>query len=288
MISFPPAVAAAGHGIADLLPGDGAGREAARYAPLEEGRQPIAQAEQLVQISADQQDGAAPGPLFQDALMDEPGGADVHPASGLADNEQGDARAELPGDDRFLHVAAGQGVHRLIHTGGADIELPDQFLGVAPCAAPAQVQAQDAEGYDISSKPSRFRVLPIPPLPVPQNRMPQGGYTITTAQIRASRSVVFSWDRVEGANAYILTVFQGNGPDRKTVIQTPVLKEPGYTVEDIRDLGRGDFSWQVEALYVMDDGYIEQRGRLEENKLTVDIPVPTQIRTKDSGILYGE
>ena len=149
------------------------------------------------------------------------------------------------------------------------------------------VHAQDAEGFDISPPvPAHFRVLPITPLPIPQNRLPAAEHVITPAQILASRSVVFSWNSVPGANGYRLTVFRYDGETRVPVIQTPVLSQTVYTVEDIRFLGRGNFSWQVESLYV-DRGFIEQHGLLQENTFYVDVPSPQHIRTLDTGILYG-
>jgi hypothetical protein len=72
------------------------------------------------------------------------------------------------------------------------------------------------------------------------------------------------------------------------VIETQVLKETKYTIDEIKLLGRGNFFWQVEALYVIDDTFIEQRGLLQENRLTIDIPLPEKTNTKDSGVLYGK
>ena len=149
------------------------------------------------------------------------------------------------------------------------------------------VRAMTTDGFDISSEPSYIRVTPIPLLPVPQNRTPANGYTVRPENLRGSRSINFSWNRVQGANGYILTIFSDTGRSRTTVIQTPVLTATNYTVEDIRLLGRGSFYWQVEAVYVMEDGFIEQRGQLTENRLNIDIPPPTQIRIRDSGELYG-
>ena len=150
------------------------------------------------------------------------------------------------------------------------------------------IRASTTDGFDLSSVPSHIRVLPIPLLPAPQNRTPANNHTIRPEHIVASRGVDFSWNRVQGANGYMLTIYQGTGRNRTTVIQTGVLTETSYTVEDIRMLGRGDFYWQVEALYVMEDGFIEQRGTLAENRLTVDIPSPSQVRIRDSGTLYGQ
>jgi len=150
------------------------------------------------------------------------------------------------------------------------------------------IQAETADGFNISAAaPFRFRVLPIPLLPVPQNRLPADRHVIDPEQIRASQSLTFSWSAVSGANGYILTIFQGSGAARVTMTQTPILTKTAYTVDDVRQLGRGDFFWQVEALYVMNGGSIEQRGRLQENRFTIDIPAPQQIKTIDPGALYG-
>jgi hypothetical protein len=150
------------------------------------------------------------------------------------------------------------------------------------------IHAETADGFDISAAaPFRFRVLPIPLLPAPQNRLPADGHVIGPEEIRASQLLSLSWNPVQGANGYILTVFQGSGAARETKVQTPVLNETTYTIDNIRQLGRGDLFWQVEALYVMRDGFIEQRGRLQENRFTIDIPTPSQTRTLDTGTLYG-
>jgi hypothetical protein len=150
------------------------------------------------------------------------------------------------------------------------------------------IQAETIEGYDISSPaPFHFQVLPFPPLPTPRNRLPADRHTITPQHIRTSRSIDFSWSRVEGANGYMVTVYQGERRNRTTVLQSPVITQTKFTVEDIRSLGRGNLFWYVEALYVLDDGYIEQRSRQEEHRLNIDIPAPQRIQTRDSGELYG-
>jgi len=38
----------------------------------------------------------------------------------------------------------------------------------------------------------------------------------------------------------------------------------------------------------MDEGFIEQNGQIRENRLIFDIPVPSPIQTRDSGVLYGQ
>ncbi|MDR2964883.1 MAG: hypothetical protein LBU88_03810 [Treponema sp.] len=150
------------------------------------------------------------------------------------------------------------------------------------------IQAQTVDGYDISSPtPFHFQVLPFPPLPTPRNRLPADRHTITPQHVRTSRSLDFSWSRVEGANGYMVTVYRGERRNRVTVLQSPVITGTKFTVEDIRTLGRGNLFWYVEALYVLEDGHIEQRSRPEELRLNIDIPIPQKIETRDSGTLYG-
>jgi len=149
-----------------------------------------------------------------------------------------------------------------------------------------RIQARIVEGADISSEVSHFRVLPLPLLDAPQIRAPADNFTIGPAQIRNSRAVNFSWNPVQGANSYKLTIFQGSGRNRRTVYESPAITETGYTVDDISLIGRGNFTWQVEALF-MDNEFIERRGNLREIRLNIDIPSPSRIQTRDSGVLYG-
>ncbi|MCL2801294.1 MAG: hypothetical protein FWD28_06010 [Treponema sp.] len=150
------------------------------------------------------------------------------------------------------------------------------------------IKAQTVEGFDISTRSlSHIKVLPIAPLPAPQNRSPADGLTIGAAQIRASRSINFSWNRVNGANGYIVTITQGSGRSQRTVFESDVITQTRFSLEDLRSLGRGDFSWSVEAVFTY-EGLIEQRGIIQQNRLIIDIPVPPQIQTRDSGVLYGQ
>lgn len=149
------------------------------------------------------------------------------------------------------------------------------------------IKAETKEQYDISSSVAHFRVHSVPRLPAPLDRVPQDRHTITPKDIASSRALSFSWSPVQGASHYIVSVFQGTGRSRRTVVETQPIRERTYTIEDIRLLGRGTFSWQVEAVSILDDGFIEQRGVLQENQLVVDIPAPRNVRTRDSGVLYG-
>jgi hypothetical protein len=151
---------------------------------------------------------------------------------------------------------------------------------VTPPVTPPVV-VQDTDTPEITELPDYTL------LPVPQNIYPADLHTVTAEQIRASRDLSFSWNEVQGANGYVLTVSRKNGNELTTVMTTQVLSKASYTIEDIRLLGRGSFLWHVEAVNVMEDGSVEHHGQLVENRLIIDIPEPRQIRTVDLGTLYG-
>lgn len=108
-------------------------------------------------------------------------------------------------------------------------------------------------------------------LPSPRNRIPADQHTITAQMIIDSQALAFSWDSVRDANGYILTIFRDNEGFRSTLLETPILTDTSYTIENIRRY-RGNLYWQVEAVRVSENGSIEIRGRLRENSLIVDIP----------------
>lgn len=136
-------------------------------------------------------------------------------------------------------------------------------------------------------------------LPAPRNRAPIDGYTINAAgysansiRARAAHAVDFSWDRVDGANSYVLSIFKGSGAERETVARTPVLTENRYKLEDTKILEEsltilemGNFFWQVEAMNIWEDGFIEQRGRLEENRLIFDVPGHMRTKARNFNII---
>jgi hypothetical protein len=118
-------------------------------------------------------------------------------------------------------------------------------------------------------------------------REPENGYVIDAGTLGESRTVVFNWNPVEGADAYRFTLFQETAPG----VRRPVISFEGpgtsYTLEDLSLLDMGRFVWQVEALGRGAGGAVQRRGILGENRFTVDIPQPDAPRVRDTGILYG-
>ncbi|MDR0655128.1 MAG: FecR family protein [Treponema sp.] len=124
----------------------------------------------------------------------------------------------------------------------------------------------------------------IPPLPAPSGRRPETGYVLDLVALSESRTLVFSWNPVDGADAYAFTLFRETGPGRREPVVNSEGPQTSYTLEDLSLLDTGRFVWQVEALN-RETG--ERRGRPGENVFTVDIPQPAVPRGQNPGDLYG-
>ncbi|MDR0472777.1 MAG: hypothetical protein LBH43_03770 [Treponema sp.] len=139
------------------------------------------------------------------------------------------------------------------------------------------VEAQTPAGIDISAPtPRRLQVLPIPLLPAPANRQPAPGQHIGIEEIKQV-NIDFRWSAVPGANAYIFTLFQEAGNERRQIIQIGPENRTSWTT-DIKTLGRGSFIWAIEAVNMGRNNVIEQRGRRGEYSFVIDIPRPGPIR----------
>ncbi|MDR0300801.1 MAG: FecR family protein [Treponema sp.] len=139
------------------------------------------------------------------------------------------------------------------------------------------IEAKTPDGADITARaPRQLRVLPIPLLPSPGNRLPAEGQRIGIEELKEV-NINFSWSAVEGANAYIFTLYEDTGSGRRQITQVGPENRTSC-VADIKTLGRGDFVWQVEAVSTGLNNVIEQRGLPGENSFVIDIPRPGPVR----------
>jgi hypothetical protein len=124
------------------------------------------------------------------------------------------------------------------------------------------------------------------PFPPPDNRQPVNGYRIGIEQLKTQRNLVFRWAAVQGANAYIFTLYEQAENGRRQ-IRSAAVDGTSWSLEDVNALGRGTFVWQVEAVSRNSNGAITRRGTAGENTFTMDIPLPGPVQMNDPGVLYG-
>jgi hypothetical protein len=124
-------------------------------------------------------------------------------------------------------------------------------------------------------------------LPAPEYLQPSTGYRIGIEQLRTQRHIAFTWWAVQGANAYIFTLYEQTANGRREVISRPPESRTSWTLEDIGILSPGTYVWQVESISRDALGVIELRGRTAESTFILDVPVPSPVRVDDPGILYG-
>jgi hypothetical protein len=159
-----------------------------------------------------------------------------------------------------------------------------------PPPAPRQVQPPVQ-----NTPPPAPEILPapeIPPviadglLPPPGNMQPANGYIIGIEELKTRRDIVFKWSPVPEANAYYFTLYEQSANGRREINRVTVTN-PTWTLEDINELERGTFVWQVEAVNRNADGAVVRRGTTAESVFTMDIPAPLPVQMDDPGILYG-
>jgi hypothetical protein len=146
-----------------------------------------------------------------------------------------------------------------------------------PLPKPAAVAAE--------SRPQPRRENAESRLPAASGREPESGYVINRAALLESRAIVFSWNPVAGADAYVFTLFHEIAPGERRPVISSEGPATSYTLNNLSLLDLGRFVWQVEAVTRGTDG--GRRGIPGENLFTVDIPLPDTPQARDPGILYG-
>jgi len=151
---------------------------------------------------------------------------------------------------------------------------------------PAAIIIEEPPAPSVPVEPAPLPVVQGQLLPAPENRLPESGYRIGAEELRQQRNIVFNWDAVEGASAYVLTIREASG---REIFRTEPIEQLDYTFDDLKRFDyNGTYVWQVEALSRNNQGIIEQRGQPGEGTFTLNVPRPGQVRTRDTGVLYGK
>ena len=143
------------------------------------------------------------------------------------------------------------------------------------------VEAQTADGFTVRAAQNGIvQVLAIPLLSAPANLQPARGKHFTMNDLQAQRALNFSWQTVNGANAYIVTIFHQDAGGRRQILQTQPVTRAAYSLENLRILDAGTFIWQVEAVNRRSNGTIDQRGRIAEGTFVMDIFLPGSVKVE--------
>jgi len=135
--------------------------------------------------------------------------------------------------------------------------------------------------------PFWFKVLPIPLLPAFRPIQPQDDVVIGIVQLTRDKMISFRWNPVEGANAYIFSLFRETDPPT-LLITAPPDAVYIYDLQNLSILNQGNYLWQVEAVYLNESGVIEQRGKIEQHRFTIDIQHSSDFQTRSQGTMYGQ
>ena len=132
------------------------------------------------------------------------------------------------------------------------------------------VSALTMDELDISAtRTHTFTVKPIPPFEMPENARTEGTSLFNADYLRKTPYIKFTWSKVPRAYDYVLEILKG-----KNVVYKTVLKGNENTSLEFKDLSRlskGDFSWQVRAVRMSDDGKtILIDGSPATNTFTID------------------
>jgi len=140
--------------------------------------------------------------------------------------------------------------------------------------------------------PAPVKPSPTPPPPPlfseVTNILPLEGQHFMFEDIRLKRHIDFIWEPVSGANAYIFTLYQKIGSNRKRIFQSSPLRQPEWVLDDFTILDRGTFIWQAEAVSINRNNQIERHGRLIDHTFIIDIPVSGKIEIKNIEIIDYE
>jgi hypothetical protein len=116
---------------------------------------------------------------------------------------------------------------------------------------------------------------------------PATGAVYGLDDLQNRQSIVFNWSAVQGANAYIFTLFQQTTAGRRQLTRTNPIRNTTYTLENLRILDNGSFLWQVEPVSLNSRNVIERRGNTAESAFVLNFPPPEPVHIEDMGILYG-
>jgi hypothetical protein len=145
---------------------------------------------------------------------------------------------------------------------------------------PPPVEASPAPPVapDESSGPARSAVPAL--LGRPEGLFPPPETMVDGVYLKTSSRIVFNWDAVYGANAYIFTISRG------LTVKLHLVREPRFVFTDLASLDNGRWTWQVEAVSLDSDGGIRRHGEPAGSSFSLAVPRPNVPQVDNPGIIY--
>ena len=144
------------------------------------------------------------------------------------------------------------------------VEPPPPVV-VIPSPSPPPA-ARPAAASPAAAAPSLPQLLPFP-----RNLRPAAGTNFSLEELRSGGKIVFSWQAVQGANAYIFYLYRQTTESKQQLVRANIVYTPQYTIGNtgVRDK-KGIFVWRVEAIYIGRSNRIERSGRQAESSFIVN------------------
>jgi hypothetical protein len=144
---------------------------------------------------------------------------------------------------------------------------------VAAALAAAPVAAAPAAPSVETSRPPAL-------LSAPQNLFPPQGTVIDGAYLKSNTRIIFSWDTVAGANAYVFTIRRG------LTVNLHLIREPRFVFTGLPSLDDGEWVWQVEAVSLNSNGSTRLHGETSDSGFLLEVPRPNVPEVTSPGIMY--
>jgi hypothetical protein len=157
--------------------------------------------------------------------------------------------------------------------------LPEET--VLPQTVPAQAQTTEALPVQEMPPPLPVQALPPPLLPPALDLYPPDGTYIGGSFLQSSAIIIFRWNTVSGANAYLWTIRQGD------TVYMNLRREPRMVFEQLASLKNGECVWQVEAVTASANGGIRRHGEIAESRFILSVPKPDAPYINNPEIIYG-
>ncbi|MDR1047279.1 MAG: hypothetical protein LBL64_05850 [Treponema sp.] len=157
-------------------------------------------------------------------------------------------------------------------------ETPVSGIELPPPLPEAAVPPPAAQALPDQAEP--VQSLPPPLLPSASDLYPPEGTHIDGSFLRARARIIFRWNTVAGANAYLCTIRQGD------TVYMNLVREPRMVFEQLASLKNGECVWQVEAVQASANGGIRRHGEIAENRFILSVPRPDAPQINNPEIIY--